>query len=391
MIIAAASVAGAAQPPPPRPDQPSPAVPQLDVVRPIEPPAKPLPPEQATAGITRFAFLAYGDHRCSCTLEALAEDQDAHSAVVDAMLEQVRRRASTPSPIRFVVSSGDATFRGQDVQRWNDAYTPIVERLTRTAGLPLFLAAGNHDVTGMPPGDPGREVGLHNTLTAMAKLIPPEGSPRRLSGYPTYAFGYGNSFFIAFDSNIAADPIQLAWVTSQLEHLDRSRYRNVFVVFHHPAFSSGPHNGVQPVSTDGQKPPDRVEPASLAVRTLYAPLFRKYNVRMTIAGHDHLYDHWVERYVEGGKSYRRDDVISGGGGAPIYVYSGEPDVAQYLAGGAGEHVQLEHLAKPGAQAADNPHHYLIIQVDGDKLSLEVVSVGGPLAPYNGTAHIDLNN
>ena len=72
------------------------------------------------------------------------------------------------------------------------------------------------------------------------------------------------------------------------------------------------------------------------------------------------------------------------------MYSGEPDVAAYLTGGASEHVQLEHLAKPGEHAADNPHHYLIIEVDGDKLSLKVVSVGGPLAPYNGNAHIDLN-
>ena len=59
----------------------------------------------------------------------------------------------------------------------------------------------------MPAGDPQRALGLHNTLTAMSKLIPPEGSPRRLSGYPTYAFGYGNAFFIALDSNIASDAI----------------------------------------------------------------------------------------------------------------------------------------------------------------------------------------
>jgi hypothetical protein len=42
----------------------------------------------------------------------------------------------------------------------------------------------------------------------MAKLIPTEGSPRRLNGYPTYAVGYGNSFFIALDSNIADDALQ---------------------------------------------------------------------------------------------------------------------------------------------------------------------------------------
>ncbi len=379
--VAASGMAVAAQPP---------ALPEVGIVRPIEPPATPLPPEAATASITKFAFLAYGDHRCSCTLEAMGEDQGAHAAVVDAMLQRIKLRAATPTPIRFVLSSGDATFRGQDADRWNTVYTPIVERLTQTAGLPYFFAVGNHDVTGMPAGDPGRAVGLNNTLAAISKLIPPEGSPRRLSGYPTYAFGYGNSFFIAFDSNIAADPIQLAWVRSQLDHLDRTRYHNVLAFFHHAAFSSGPHNGVAPVGPDGVRPADLVEPATLAIRTLYAPLFRQYHVRMTIAGHDHLFDHWVERYVDGGKSYRRDDVVTGGGGAPSYVYSGEPDLKPYLTGAAADQVRVEHLVKPGLQAADNPHHFLIIDVDGDKISLEVVGVGGPLAPYNGRSRTDLN-
>jgi calcineurin-like phosphoesterase family protein len=368
-----------------------PAVPEIGAVRPIEPSANPLPPESATASITRFTFFAYGDHRCSCTADAPAEDQTAHAAVVEAMLQRIVSRAATDSPIRFVLSSGDATFRGQNAERWNDAYIPIVERITKAVGVPYFLSVGNHDVSGMPPGDPGRAVGLHHTLSAVSKLIPPEGSPRRLNGYPTYAFGFGNSFFIAFDSNIAADPIQLAWVTDQLEHLDRNRYRNVFAFFHHPAFSAGPHNGAQPPTADGQKPPDRVEPSTLAIRTLYAPLFRKYHVRMTIAGHDHLFDHWVEHYVDDeGRNFRRDDVVTGGGGAPIYVYSGEPDVQSYVKGAIDQHVIVDHLAKPGPQVADNPHHFLVIDVDGEKLSLEIVAVGGRIAPYNGRSRSDLD-
>ena len=37
---------------------------------------------------------------------------------------------------------------------------------------------------------------------------------------------------------------------------------------------------------------------------------------MIITGHDHLLDHWVERYEDGGVTYRRDDIVTGGGGAP---------------------------------------------------------------------------
>ena len=373
----------------PAPQQP--AVPVILPVKAIDPPATPLPDEAASAAVTRFSFIAYGDTRCDCTVQRPAEDETPHARVVDAMLAAARARAGKPNAIRFVLQSGDATFRGQSAERW-PVFVAIIEKLTTQANLPYFFSVGNHDVTGMPPGDPGRAIGLHYTLSAISKLVPPEGSPRRLNGYPTYAFGYGNSFFIAFDSNIASDAAQLAWVTDQLEHLDRARYTNVFAFFHHPLFSSGPHSGIQRADpATHQRGPDRIEPQTLAMRTLYAPLFRKYHVRMTIAGHDHLFDHWVERYADGGRRYRRDDVLTGGGGAPIYTYQGEPQLDAYLQGGAAEQVKVEHLAKPGPAIADNPHHFAIVDVEGEKISIEIVAVGGKLAPYKGRSRIDLDN
>jgi hypothetical protein len=112
---------------------------------------------------------------------------------------------------------------------------------------------------------------------------------------------------------------------------------------------------------------------------------------MTITGHDHLFDHWIERYVDRGVRYRMDDIVTGGGGAPIYAYKGEPDLRAYVASGANRALSIEHLARPGT-TADNPHHFVVIQVDGDRLSLEVIGVG-PTAykPYNGSTTIALND
>ena len=363
-------------------------------VRPIEAPATPLPPEAASANITRFSFIAYGDPR-NRDDPGVAGDGEIpnpeHARLVDGMLLSVMERASTTSPIRFVLQSGDSVFRGEDGAMWNISFSPIAERLTRGANLPYFLSVGNHDVTVKPTGDPVRALAVRNTLLAMSNLIPPEGSARRLSGYPTYAFGYGNTFFIAIDSNVASDPVQLAWVRDQLEGLDRTRYRHVIAFFHHPVYSSGPHNGVlPPASGTGQRPPDRVEPQTLALRALYMPLFRAHHVRMMIAGHDHLFDHWVERYVDNGVPYRIDELITGGGGAPIYTYAGEPDLRAYLAEGAPARVTVEHLMKPGATAAQNPHHFIVVQVDGDDLSIEVVGSGpAPFTPYNGRSTMTL--
>jgi hypothetical protein len=354
---------------------------QFVAVHSIAPPAAPLPAESASAGVTKFSFIAYGDTRSGSDPNVPGDGQvlhPQHAALVDAMIAKIASLASTLYPVRFVLQSGDAVLRGQNGAMWNVSFSPIIEKLTRRGGVPYFFAVGNHDVTGMPPGDPGRALGLHNTLTAMSKLIPPEGSARRLAGYPTYAFGFGNLFAIALDSNIAADPVQLAWVAAELEHLDRARFTHVIAFFHHPPFSSGPHGG------------PTLEPPSAAIRDTYLPLFRKHHVRMTITGHDHLLDHWVERYVGGGTTFRRDDIVTGGGGAPIYVYTGEPDLKEYLASGAAAQVRLEHIAKPGPTIEQNPHHFVVIRVDGERLSLEVVGIGPrTYSPYRGRSHIDL--
>ena len=361
---------------------PPPPLPAFVAVRPIAPPATPLPDEQASAGVTRFSFVAYGDTRSGGDPEIPGDGQilhPQHSLIADGVLAKARQLEATPFPLRFVVQSGDAVLRGANGAMWNVSFSPIIERLTRDGNLPYFFAVGNHDVSTMPQGAPTRGLGLHNTLTAMSRLIPAEGSARRLSGYPTYAFGYGNVFLVFLDSNIATDEIQLAWMRDQLEHLDRTRYRHVVVVLHHPPFSSGPHGG------------EKVEPQAQAIRDVYLPLFRRHHVRLIVAGHEHLLDHWVERY--GANPTRRmDHVITGGGGAPIYTYTTEPDLSAYLSAGAAEQVRVEHLMKPGPTRDDNPHHFVVFQVDGDRLALEVVAIGGAwYAPYDGTSRIELSD
>jgi 3',5'-cyclic AMP phosphodiesterase CpdA len=374
-VLVAAQVPATQPPPAGAPPQAT-----QEIARPIAPPAKPLPPEAESAGVTKFSFIAYGDTRSSSEPGVPGDGQVVqveHFRLMDFAIAKIESLAATQFPVRFVLQSGDAVLRGANGTMWNVSFTPIIERLTQRAGLPYFLSAGNHDVTGMPLGSLGRDAGLRNTLNALSNLIPAEGSPRRMTGYPTYAFGYGNMFVIAFDSNIAADQPQFDWVKAQLEGLDRRRYQHVIAFFHHPPFSSGPHGGTH------------VEPGTTAVRDLYMPLFRRHHVRMVITGHEHFYEHWIERYQSQGRKYRIDQLVTGGGGAPTYVYAAEPDLDGYVRAGADAQVALEHAVKPGPTAADNPHHFVLIQVDGDRLTLEVVGSGATYAPYNGRSRIEL--
>jgi len=349
---------------------PRPQTTPAEAVRAIAPARNPLPPEEKSAGVTRFSFIVYGDTRGR---RDGVQVQHEHSLVVDSMLAAAKQLEQTPYPVRFVLQSGDAVFDGRDVRQWNTSFVDIVNRLTVDGGIPYFLAPGNHDVTAAASlTSPDRQQGLSNYLSAVSQLIPADTAARRLAGYPTYAFGYGNTFVIALDSNIAHDERQFEWVRGQLRGLDRDRYTNVVAFFHHPPFSSGPHGGA------------KVGPVAATMRTRYMPLFREHRVKALFMGHEHLFEHWVERYVDtAGRKQRLDMVITGGGGAPPYAHSGEPDLTAYLAANQAAEVKLEHLVRPGPARGDNPYHWVLVKVDGERLSMEVNGVdwGVGFRPY----------
>ena len=339
-----------------------------DSIVPTLPPRVPLPSEAATASVARFSFIVYGDTRGR---HDGAEIQAEHELVIESMLGTIKRLANTPDAIRFVLQSGDAVQNGAIAAQLRVSYVPLINRLTQDGGVPYFLAVGNHDVGSGANEEARREDGLRNYFRANGRLIPAEGSPRRLNGYPTYAFGYGNTFFIAIDSDIPDDATQFAWVKSQLEGLDRRRYVNVAVFFHHPPFSSGSHGGA------------KVEFEAATIRSKWMPLFHQHHVRMLLTGHEHLYEHWVERYKDAAGTHRLDEIVTGGGGAPLTTYTGEPDLHSYVAADPALGITLQHLAKPSGEPGANPFHYVVVHVNGADISVEVIGVdwGKGFAPY----------
>lgn len=335
----------------------------------IKPPGTPLPDEAQSRNVTKFSFISYGDTRGRRDGTAI---QYEHSLIVDSMLGQIKKLHDTEYPVRFILQSGDAVVDGRKAQQWNVSFVPLINRLTMEGGVSYFLAPGNHDVTHSGNAeDPERKVALHNYLDAVGSLIPPDGSPRRLSGYPTYSFGYGNTFVLGFDANIAGDEKQFRWVKAQLEEVDRKRYVNIIVFCHQAPFSSGPHGG------------PTVEEPTIELRNKYMPLFRASHVRAVFSGHEHLFEHWVEHYTDASGTHRMDLVVSGGGGAPIYAYTGEPKLDEYLKANEASKVELKHLVKPGVERGANPYHYLIVRVDGEKLEMQVIAVdwGAGYEPY----------
>jgi hypothetical protein len=334
---------------------------QTERVEPIKPPATPLPHEAASREVTKLSFIVYGDTRGRRDGTAI---QYEHSLVIDSMLAQIKKLKTTDYPVKFVLQSGDAVQNGRDIKQWNVSFVPLIDRLTTEGGVPYFLVPGNHEATIMPEG-------MRNYLDAVSSLNPPEDSPRRLKGYTTFSFGYGNTFVIGLDANVAGDEKQYQWTRSQLEGLDRKRYVNVIVFCHQAPFSSGPHGGAH------------VEEQTVELRERYMPLFNAHHVRAVFSGHEHLFEHWVERYTDSSGAHRMDLVVSGGGGAPIYPYMGEPDLRDFLKANEASKVTLDHIVKPGNADSPTPYHYVLVKVDSDKLDMQVIAVdwGRGFAPY----------
>jgi hypothetical protein len=141
--------------------------------------------------------------------------------------------------------------------------------------------------------------------------------------------------------------------------------------FHHPVFASGPNGGPRP------------EPEALALRRRYMPLFRKHRVRLLLTGHEHLFEHWVESYGQGAERARMDEIVTGGGGAPLYGFVSTPDLRDYLAAGRPQQVSVRQLVRPGPNPGDTPYHHVVVTIDGERLNVEVVGAdwGSEFAPY----------
>jgi hypothetical protein len=109
-------------------------------------------------------------------------------------------------------------------------------------------------------------------------------------------------------------------------------------------------------------------------------------VQILFTGHEHLFEHFIERYRDAtGVSRRIDHIVSGGGGAPLYTYTGEPDLRAYMQASGADSARVTHVVRPGSRAGDNPYHYVVVHVDGARVWLEVIGVdwGAGYAPYQG--------
>jgi hypothetical protein len=153
----------------------------------------------------------------------------------------------------FYIMAGDLVNRGNERDDWDDFFHNAKGVYDRKQLVPCI---GNHENQG--------ELGPWMYLDLFDL---PENGPANIEPERAYSFTYSNALFIVLDSNLLpAD--QVEWLDAELAASDATWK---FVVYHHPAYSSG-------ASRDN---PD--------VRDLWTPIFDKYHVDLALQGHDHAY------------------------------------------------------------------------------------------------------
>ena len=188
--------------------------------------------------------------------------------------------------------------------------------MSKAVTVPYFFTVGNHDAH-------IEVAGSEETYKEQVNLPGNE---------LYYSFIAGNSLFVVLDSYLKGEDKritgeQFKWLEQVLAG---SKQMHKFVFIHHPLYpekGKGKHYGN---SLDRYKEErDRLQ-----------ALFVKHRVTMVFLGHEHLY---LRKTVDG-----IPHVIAGGGGAPLYASDED--------GGF--------------------HHYVLVTVDGDNVSGEVVDVNG---------------
>ena len=111
-----------------------------------------------------------------------------------------------------------------------------------------------------------------------------------------YSVNLNGYHFIILNSNLSMDPgsQQYNWLVEDLEMVSgETGLKAIFLVFHHPLFSTGYHG-----------------PDVMNLKPVLLPLIEEYNIKAVFNGHDHCY----ERSFYNGTYF----IVAGGGGAPLY-------------------------------------------------------------------------
>ena len=250
--------------------------------------------------LSKFSFFAYGDTR--------SKPVD-HNKVCGQIMNQISKNYRLHS---FILSTGDLVANGNKEEDWSEQFfnRNYINTSNLLASMPYMTSMGNHEGQGK----------------LFAKYFPYEFFENERY---YYTFNYGIAQFIAIDqfTNIKPNSAQYKWLENELKN-SKSKWK--IIMLHKPGYTAGGHRNNKKVSKYLQ------------------PLFKKYNVKLVLGGHNHYY---ARATVDG-----ITHITTGGGGAPLYT----PKKKEYI------------------DTIDKSNHFLLIEVNKNKLTLKAIRADGSI-------------
>ena len=238
--------------------------------------------------------------------------------------EQIERLAENDR-VDFGIHTGDVIYgESPDTEQDSRYFLPYHLILSH---VPLWLSIGNHN----------SEAGK---LEAVLDLHTLPGNER------WYSFDYGPLHAVVLDSASWESEEQRSWLERDLS-ANRDRPW-ICAVFHFPPYA-WPYADREDLS----------QGSCLSVRKAWSPILERYGVDIVFNGHSHSYERTrrIRDYEpEGNGIYY---VVTGGGGGRL-------------------HSVAKEVVEPGLMEAcvDNVYHFLWVEIDGDRLSLEAIDYKG---------------
>ncbi len=220
--------------------------------------------QTAATGRVDFSFGVWGDSQGN---NGSAWTADPLEPTVSMM------KHMAASGVAFGLTSGDLA---EDGSSYGYAHSFYLERVARHLGtsVPWYVAWGNHDSSAT------------HAVIRRASDLPSRYREGLSSGHGSYAFTYGDCFFVCLDYYYQPE-IANGWLEQTLGSPEAQRARFRFVVNHVPPYC------------------ERWLDGDAALRATLVPLLERYRVAVCFSGHTHEY----ERGATNGVYY----VISGGG------------------------------------------------------------------------------
>ncbi len=267
---------------------------------------------------------------------------DAQNFILELWSRLIREGYRKAPDARFIIHAGDLVNEAHRDHEWHEWFE---------AGgwihstLPSFPIPGNHEYRPLNPQD--QQQGIRS-LSAQWKhqFTLPANGPQGLEE-TVYYMDYQNTRIIGLNTNEQHE-LQAEWLE---EVLAETTQKWKVITFHHPLFSASE-------GRDNEK-----------LRTLWKPIFDKYEVDIVLQGHDHAYAR--------GRTSPGENVLDGVNlrdrAGTVYVVSVSGGKMYGLRPNAWEGWEAER-----DRAAENTQLFQVITVKGDTLSFESYTAIGEL-------------